>query len=254
MKRTQTPSTPRTAPTLVLGIALTGCNIGVTQRVDTAGDLRSEAASACAGKLVFGEDGLIDDFEDGDNQGAKLAGRDGYWYTTADSAGSAIEIPSEGFSPSDGGAGGSELAIRLKGHTAAGDPSQAWGIEMGLGFINGNTLYDASKYTAFSFKAKTGDRRADKKLRVSLADVNTHPSGNVCAGCYNHFQKTITLTPDWQEYTIAFQDLQQRPGWGDPRPANVTPAQLVNVNFQIQGGKDFDTWVDDIRFLECKQP
>jgi hypothetical protein len=228
-----------------------GC-AGASQKVDTADDLREEAASACDGTLVAPEDGLIYDLEDGDNQSNQAAGRDGYWYTVADSRGSEFEIPSEGFSPSEGGADGSRMAVHVKGKTASGG-DQAWGIELGVGFINGNDLYDASKYVAFSFKAKTGDERADREVRVSLPDVNTHPAANVCASCSNHFNKTITLSTEWQEYTIAFADMRQREGWGDPRPAGLTPAKLINLNFHIGGGKDFDTWVDDIKFLQCKK-
>jgi hypothetical protein len=90
-------------------------------------------------------------------------------------------------------------------------------------------------------------------VRVSLSDVNTHLAGNVCKGCYNHFHKELNLTPEWQEYTIAFSDMKQRPYWDDPRPESVSPAQLVGLNFQIGGGKPFDLWADDIRFLACKK-
>jgi hypothetical protein len=50
-----------------------------------------------------------------------------------------------------------------------------------------------------------------------------------------------------------FEELKQRAGWGDPRPANVSVDKLINLNYQIGGGKPFDLWIDDLKFLECKK-
>jgi hypothetical protein len=229
-----------------------GC-IGVSQPKADASAPSSNALSACPGGLVPAADGLLDDFEDGDNQGALEAGRDGYWYTSHDSLGSEITIPTGGFATAEGGADGSSMAVHVKGKSSSsGD--QAWGMELGLNFLNTQgEFYDASKYTAIFFKAKTGSKEADKKVRVGIADVNTHPSGNVCTACYNHFNNNIELTPDWKDYSLAFEDLRQRPYWGAPRPARLTSNKVVNVNFQMGGGKDFDLWVDDVKFLECKK-
>jgi hypothetical protein len=236
----------------VFGFALSAC-IGVSQEKVDATAPSAEALSGCPGGLVPAADGNVDDFEDGNNQTNVEGGRDGYWYTAKDNNGSTYEIPAEGFATSEGGADGSTTAIHIKGTTASGG-DQAWGIELGMNFLNSQgEMYDASKYEAFSFKAKLGSKEADKKVRVSLADVNTHPNGAVCSACYNHFNSTIELTPEWKEYTLAFKDLKQRPGWGQPRPANVTPSQLVNINYQIGGGKPFDVWIDDLKLLACKK-
>lgn len=239
---------------VVLPALLGSACIGVSQPRPDASAPSSDALSACPGGLVPAADGLIDDFEDGDNQGALEGGRDGYWYTAADSLGSEYTIPAGGFASSEGGADGSSMAVHLEGKTGGGG-DQAWGIELGLNFINGSTdPYDASKYAALFFKAKSGSKEADKKVRVSMADVNTHPNGGVCSsGCYNHFNNTIELTTDWKDYTLAFEDLRQRPYWGDPRPPRITAAKVFNLNFQMGGGKEFDVWIDDVRFLECKK-
>jgi len=229
-----------------------GC-IGVSQPKPDASAPSTAALSSCPGGLVPAADGLVDDFEDGDNQGTLEAGRDGYWYTAHDSLGSEFTIPAQGFQSSEGGADGSTMSVHIKGKTGSGG-DQAWGIELGLNFKNSQgEMYDAGKYAALFFKAKSGSKEADRKVRVSLADVNTHPNGAVCTACYNHFNSNIELTSDWKDYTLAFEDLRQRPYWGAPRPARVTAAKLVNLNFQMGGGKDFDVWVDDIKFLECKK-
>jgi hypothetical protein len=240
---------------LVASLAVTlsaGC-IGVSQpKVDPSAPSDTALAS-CPGGFGPAADGTIDDFEDGNNQVSADGGRDGYWYTAKDDQGSTFTAPAEGFATAEGGADGSTTAVHIAGKTASGG-DQAWGIELGMNFINGTgELYDASKYKALSFKAKSGAKEAEKKIRVSMADVNTHPSGSVCEACYNHFNSDIELTPEWKEYTLAFEDLKQRAGWGNPRPAHVSADKLVNINVQIGGGKDFDVWFDDLKFLECKK-
>jgi hypothetical protein len=242
------------SPSLLLlsSVLLAGC-VGVSQQKADPTAPSEAVLSACPGGLVPAADGNIDDFEDGNNQTNVEGGRDGYWYAAKDNQGSSFEIPSGEFSTSEGGDEGSTTALHIKGTTSSGG-DQAWGIELGMNFLNSQgDFYDASKYEALTFKAKLGSKDVDKKMRVSLADVNTHPTGGVCTACYNHFNSTIELTSDWKEYTLAFKDLKQREGWGQPRPANVTAAKLVNINFQIGGGKPFDVWLDELKFLECKK-
>jgi len=124
-----------------------GC-IGVSQPKVDASAPSKEALSGCPGGLVPAADGLIDDFEDGDNQTTLEAGRDGYWYTAHDSLGSEYTIPAQGFSTAEGGADGSAMAIHIKGKTGSGG-DQAWGIELGMNFLNSQAeQYDASKYAA----------------------------------------------------------------------------------------------------------
>jgi hypothetical protein len=238
---------------LLLWSSALGACVGVSQQKADPTAPSEAVMSACPGGLLPAGDGNIDDFEDGNNQTNVEGGRDGYWYTAKDNQGSAYEIPAGEFATSEGGEEGSTTALHIKGTTASGG-DQAWGIELGMNFLNSQgDFYDASKYEALAFKAKLGSKDVDKKVRVSLADVNTHPNGGVCSACYNHFNSTIELTPEWKEYTLAFNDLKQREGWGQPRPANVTPAKLVNINFQIGSGKPFDVWLDDLKFLECKK-
>jgi len=204
--------------------------------------------AACNGKLVPAEDGSVEDFEDGDSQIKQLAGRNGYWWTAHDELGSTFTLPQGQLAPSDGGAE-STKAVHVTGKTAAGG-SNAWGVEFGTNWVNAKGgLYDASKYAGLSFKAKaTG---ATKSVRVSLGDVNTHADAGVCKTCWNHFRKDFQLTEDWQTHTLSFAELKQRPGWGDPSPPALTADKLVALSFALEGGKDFDVWVDDIVLLSC---
>jgi len=202
----------------------------------------------CSGELQPAADGLVDDFEDGDNQVAALAGRGGTWWSAKDALGSVFTHPTGSLLPSEGGAD-SAKAMHVSGKTVTGS-NDAWGIEIGANFINARGgLYDASKYAGLRFKAKaTGPTQT---VRVNLGDVNTHADTGVCTTCWNHFRKDFPLHETWQTYTMRFADLTQRDGWGAPRPANLFASKLVTVSFALDGGKEFDVWIDDIEFLVC---
>jgi hypothetical protein len=241
--------------TFALATLATSC-VGRSQRLAEAmapGGPKPGKLVGCPGKPVPAVDGLIDDFEDGNNQVALMGERDGYWYTAADKLGSKVTSPSESFQPAEGGANGSAMAVRVAGHTvAAGD--QAWGVEFGSNLLMAqDQFYDASRYVGISFRAKAAGKGI-KTVRVNVTDVNTHPNGGVCTACYNHFRKDVNLTGEWKEYRVLFRELEQRPGWGSPRPEHVTPEKLVSVTFAVGGvDADFDVWVDDLQFLECKK-
>lgn len=236
------PSSPADAP-----VTPEGSSTDAPEPADQAA--AAAPVTQCEGELVPADDGLVEDFEDGDSQVSATAGRDGYWWIAKDDKGTEVKVPGTTFTPADGGAG-SAKAAHVSGKTASG--TDAWGAEFGANLVNGQgALYDASKYAGIKFKAKAAG--PTQNLRVSLSDVNTHQDAGVCKACWNHFRKDVTLSPEWTEHTVDFSELQQRPGWGDPRPASVTPQKLVGVSFAVDGGKEFDVWVDDVQFLVCKQ-
>jgi hypothetical protein len=234
---------------LVLGVMGESACIGVSQR-RSAGTVPGAAENrTCRVGTRPAVDGLIDDFEDENGQLSQMGGRDGYWWTKHDDKGSTIEP--DPFIPSEGGADGSGLALRATGKTAIGG-SDAWGAGFGVDMlIRKKTVYDASKYVGISFKAKVGEL-STRQIRFSIGDANTHPDIGICKECWNHFGKDLTLTNQWKEYIVLFSELQQKPGWGDPRPAGLTPGKLVAIDWAIAGGQSFDLWIDDIQFLDCK--
>lgn len=229
----------------------TGC-VGKSA-VRTAAESGKSDLPRCKKGVAPAVDGLIDDFEDGNNQVAMMGERDGYWWVSTDKLGTKVTDPPEGFRPSEGGANGSSMAGRVVGHTVGGG-DQAWGVEFGGNFLSAKSdLYDGGRYVGISFKAKAPGKGL-KSVRFNLTDVNTHPDGSVCTTCWNHFRKDLNLTQDWKEYRILFNELQQRPGWGNPRPDHVTPGKLVAATFAVGGVEsDFDIWLDDLQFLECKK-
>jgi hypothetical protein len=68
----------------------------------------------------------------------------------------------------------------------------------------------------------------------------------VCSSCYDHFHAPLTLTSEWQQYTLAWGRLQQQ-GFGDAE-TSVSPAQLYAIQFQWDEGQAFDLWLDDVAF------
>jgi hypothetical protein len=195
------------------------------------------------------DDGLIDDFEDGNNQSSPEGGRGGYWWPKVDTAGSTLE-PTP-FATSDNAQDGSENAIRVHGKTTTGDPNLAWGAGFGVNLTEPQGVYDASRYAGVTFKARVS-KGASTSVRFNIGDINTHPVGEICKTCWNHFGKDMILTTEWKEYRILFNEVHQQPDWGSPRPLALTPSKLVEIDWQVGPGRDYDVWVDDLAFLDCK--
>jgi hypothetical protein len=226
---------------LSAAVLCVGCLDASKQAMCPAGP---NAPKACVSGSRPAEDGLLDDFEDGATQLAKIADRGGYWFTSHDPNGSVIDpMP---FAISDPGAGSSEKSLHVFGHTSA--DNGAWGVLVGANFVE-QGFYDASKYAGISFKAKTAGS-GTKSARFNVADVNTHPDGGVCKNCWNHFGKDLDLTTDWQEYKFSFAELAQQSGWGDRYPT-ITPSKVIAFSWAIGPGRPFDLWVDDVRFIDC---
>jgi hypothetical protein len=232
---------------VLLTLLACGC-IGVSQKRSVSGTVGGTGTDikSCHAGTRLADDGLIDDFEDGNNQVASEGGRDGYWWPKKDPAGSTIE-PTP-FAPSDGAGDGSDTALHASGQTASGD--DAWGAGFGANLVQ-NALYDASKYSGVGFRAKVGPGSATS-IRFNIEDVNTHPDGKICKTCWNAFGKDMILTTEWKEYRVLFSEARQQPDWGNPRPIAITPSKLVEIDWQIGPGRPYDVWIDDLAFLDCK--
>jgi hypothetical protein len=238
-----------TAVLLVAGLLACGC-IGVSQKRTVAGAVGGTGTDVktCHAGTRVADDGLIDDFEDGNTQSNLEGGRDGYWWPKKDTFGSTLEP--DPFAPSSGAADGSDMAMHAFGKTSSADG--AWGAGFGVNFLSGSGFYDASKYAGFTFKAKAAPGTSTS-VRFKIGDVNTHMDGHVCSkACWNHFGKNLILTSEWKEYKVSFSEARQEPDWGDPRPESVTPSKLVSIDWSIGTGQTYDIWVDDLAFTQCK--
>jgi hypothetical protein len=221
----------------------------------TAAAAKPKELKGCDGKPTPAEDGMLDDFEDDNTQVVKLDGRDGYWWKNADKEGAKFTDPPDGapLKFADDGANGSAKSLHVAGTTVKGS-DQAYGVEVGTNLISTKaSVYDASKYIGVSFMAKVGPKSV-KKVRFNMADVNTHPDLGSCTNCWNHFMKEVDLSTEWKEYQVSFKEMAQRQGWGEPRPKSISPDQVYSLTFAFEGnGSEFELFVDDVQFLECKK-
>jgi hypothetical protein len=202
------------------------------------------------------QNALIDNFDDADDQINVVEGRGQYIYTYADALGTTIEYPQgESFRAYPGGVGQSTYLARFRGHTATSGGDIFAGIGFGLSEAE-STPYDASKYTGVSFIAKRGSSDSVAVVRFNIADVNTDEEGHICTECYNHFGTPIKLADQWTRYVIFFDELEQRAGWGDPRPDSIDKSALMGLAWQyaVPNAK-FDIEIDDVTFIgACGEP
>jgi endoglucanase len=209
----------------------------------------STASSKEGALKECGPEGLIDDFEDNNNQGAVVEDRGGYWYTYADKEGTTV-WPEEGekggtFTPSAGGYN-SKYAANFKGKIATA--SVVFGA-VGMNFLDPKGMYDGTKFAGFTFFIKRG-ANSTGKLRVKIPDVNTDPEGQTCSACFNDFGVDLNVGEAWQRVTIPFKDMKQEPEWGAPRRPHMDSSKMFALQWQTKAaGQEYDFWIDNIAFI-----
>jgi endoglucanase len=213
-----------------------GCITTPASETGWSGRAQKLTPGACPGEGA----GLIEDGEDGDKRGLTREGRGGYWFTFVDSSGSTLETQGD-FKLAAPGHAGSLHAARMLGHTASSGDSVYAGI--GLSLTEPRGPYDASRYDGLSFWAK-----GPGHVRLEIPDGYTTPEGRKCKDCYNDFGIELALAAGWQRYTVKFDWLAQRQGWGDPR-SELTRSELYAIEWQFgTPAHDFDVWIDDVSF------
>jgi endoglucanase len=233
----------RTVVTLACAASALGC---MRKSVNDPGMAQTAEGKPC------GPEGMIEDSEDNNNQINAVGGRGGYMYTFVDKEGSTVD-PASGesggvFTPAQGGAEGSQYAMRFKG--TVGSATVVY-TGMGLNFVDPKGPYDASKYQGISFWAKKGPGSTNK-VRLKVPDVNTDPDGKVCSECFNDFGVDLNLTEEWTKYTVPFDRMKQLTGWGAPHKPSVDKSKIYGIQFQVNDkGKPYDVWVDNIQFTGC---
>jgi endoglucanase len=194
---------------------------------------------------------MLDDGEDGDGQVIKKDGRDGYWFTFADTEGTKIEprgpfAMGEGGRPKGGGLSESKYSAQMKGKITDGGANPYAGV--GFALSNPKTGFDLSHATGIQFWAK-----GPGKVRFKMPDINTDPVGDRCTDCYNDFGVDIYLSDRWERYTIPFDALQQQPGWGDRAP-HVASGAIFAIQWQFTTpGAEFDLAFDDVALVGCDE-
>ena len=234
------------APFLLALVTVGGAaSIGCVTPGSRPGNAASEALKEC------GPEGMIEDFEDGNNQINVVGDRGGYWYTYVDAKGSTIE-PAPGdqggtFAPVEGGHE-SKYAAEVKGKLAGSSIVYA---AMGLNFEDPKGAFDASQYAGITFWAKR-TAGSTSRLTVKLPDGNTDPDGQICSACFNDYGYTINVGEQWTRYVLPFHDLKQEPDWGAPRKPHLDASKLFAIHWEAKApGAEYDFVVDDIAFI-CK--
>ncbi len=192
----------------------------------------------------------VDDAEDNNNQILLQKGRKGYWYTFVDKAGTTLSPPAgTKFIMSAGGPKDSQHAAHMIGKVSgAGDPLFAG---MGFSFTDPKGPYNATEYTGVSFYAKVGPG-STKNVRLKVPDADTDPVGKKCTECFNDFGADLTLTDQWQKYTVPFATMKQMEGWGSPNPSTIDKSTLYGLQWQVTAqGAAFDVWVDNVQLTGC---
>lgn len=187
---------------------------------------------------------LVDDLEDGDTAVRRVDGRNGTWYIFKDTDGSWFRSE-VAFVQQPTASNASGYAVHVSGETA---PVSGAHAGVGLYFTSPRTPYDLSSVDGFCFSA-TGEGL----VSITLPDINTHPEGGICKACFNSFGRRVLLGDEWQTYCLGFDDLTQRPGWGEPLEA-LASTRVFAIQFEVNGANvRFDVWVDDVRLTRRRQ-
>lgn len=215
--------------------AVTGCITTPASETGWSARVRQAKPVPC------GADAMIEDMEDSDTQTLKVGGRGGYWYSMVDQNGSKMQ-PQQYKSDAPGHAG-SKGAAHMHGKLAPGAPGVYPYAGLGFGLAE-HGFYDASRYQGVSFWAK-----GPGKIRFEVPDAYTSPGGGWCTDCYNDFGVEIALTDQWEQYTVMFDWLLQKPNWGDRRP-KITTKKLRAMEWEFSSqDREFDIWIDDVAFV-----
>jgi hypothetical protein len=182
---------------------------------------------------------LIDDFETGDGQLERVAGRTGAWIRGTDfSSGSLTTEPA------------TTCVARGKwsGHFAARGFT-SWGNNWTAVFnaSQGGVAvpYDARAFGGISFWAAFGSETpVEFPVPVGVTTMDNAWNGDICTTCMDYYATTVPLTREWRRYSVRFANMAQA-GFGAP----LLPMRKDQmVGFIIWPKQQFDIWIDDVRF------
>jgi|GEM_PF-6701458 len=182
------------------------------------------------------DDGLLDDFEDGDGRIANIAGRSGAWFTFNDGTGTQTPAPMSPIVPEiDPHSTNFFLRTTGDGFASQNVNPAAFGAGVGADLLEvggGPAPYDASKYGGIAFTYSLSSVSYGAQLRLNVGTSATTPvefGGTCTSGCYDDFGFTFQYAYGGQE-SVAFSQLAQL-GFGTP--ATFDPATILMVKWQI---------------------
>lgn len=182
---------------------------------------------------------LIDDFEHDNLALPKNGGRTGFWVIGTEENGGHADARVS-----------TKCAARGQraGHFSGG-AFTSWGsnwtallLEQPGGMA---VPYDATAYGGVSFWAAVSTTAPEPfSLPVGVTTMDVAWNGGICKKCMDYYRTKVPLGHEWRRFMLRFSDLKQD-GSGDG-PVALRRDQLVGVIFWP--ARDFDVWIDDLRF------
>jgi hypothetical protein len=185
-------------------------------------------------ELTLGE-AFVDDFE----TETRFPG----WYSFADTdAANFNQIVRE-----SGGALSTSMAAHVSATGVTAPTAGGFGAGFGFGMKDATeACAGISAFDGVSFWAK-GTAGANDALtfQAVLAATQAVADGGDCtANCYNHPSKTVTLTADWQQFTVL---------WSELTGTNRVDGIILGLNW-ITPGPAFDIWIDEVTLFSGTAP
>ena len=217
-----------------------------------AGGMNPGAAgepSAGAVGAASGEDlDLVDDMEARFPNLPLRDGRDGAWFAAHDNTADNVVGPSAATLMPPRGSSRVAAGISGAGFTD-------WGAQLGLWLRASPKSYDASGYCGLHFWAKG----SGAGWTFLVSDRSSMPQGGVCdavnlksaAGCYHFVGKGFSVSQDWQELTLGFNQLRLVADPTSPRRLETNAIYTIMFNFHNDAGSAFRLIVDDISFVRA---
>jgi hypothetical protein len=215
------------------------------------------------------DDGLIDDFEDGDGQIAPLGGRNGTWFTFNDTSGTQTPAPNTVVIPEVDPYTTNYFLHSSGTGFALSNGNPFFGAGVGTDLRDGPSgalPYDASGYggVTFTFSFSSSELyQAGVALRFNVSTSATTPvqfGGTCTEGCFDDFGTTLIPGGYYygtQSVTIPFSGLSQA-GFGTP--VAFDPGSILTIKWNITWNpplfypyppvppNDFDLTLDNISF------
>jgi hypothetical protein len=194
--------------------------------------------NTCEAFQSLGGNGLIDDFEDGNEYLLPNDGRVGSWHIGQDGTGTLEQ--SEPPRPTAGGANDSNFALRLSGSGFTN-----WGANTYFELRAGADPYDASVHRGLKFWA-----RGSGQLRVILTQQSlapSHPCSTCIAGsseCGLFYSTLVPLNGDWTEHILDWSTFTAPAVILTP----LAPDELMKIEFEAPAPDPVDFWLDDVAF------
>jgi hypothetical protein len=140
---------------------------------------------------------------------------------------------------------------RYQGTGAKTLPEGGYGVgavfNIAISVAQGRYCVDISAFDGVSFWAKAAVDAAEVEVSFVIPETNATKDGGDCvAGCYNHPRKAVTLTTQWQQYSVPFAQA----GSG----SSSIKTRIQGLAWLAPHDTDWDYSIDEIAFYQGSAP